>query len=394
MKWVRSEGDLFRPILFIGESPGQQEVIYNRPFCGPAGKKQDQLNALAGISREQARWTNVIKVRPPNDDISHYIDLSKKPNRDELFDWLRGRLPFPPKGISPDSKEHLLALLEEIDEFRGNVIVPLGNVPMWVLTGNVGITKWRGSILSYKGRKVIPCVHPSSLLRGFDKGDVRYSVQIRLAIADLRRVAEESLFPEIRLPVRDLIIYPTAEEALLWLRDCLQLPEVGFDIEAIARGGVVEMSCFAVAANERSSMCIPLISNGRNYFSEEEEIEILDALDKLLGSWSVKKVGHNIIFDSAFLYRRYGMICLPVEDTMIAHMLRFPDVPRGLDTLVRLYTREPYYKDDGKEWNSLGKTEAAFFEYNAKDAAVVLEILPKVLDSLRRQDGDGELTDL
>ena len=72
---------------------------------------------------------------------------------------------------------------------------------------------------------------------------------------------------------------------------------------------------------------------------------------------------------------------------MIAQAIRFPDLPKGLDFLCRYYTREPYYKDEGKEWGTvLESREADFFRYNAKDACIVLEILPKILASLKQQD--------
>jgi len=87
---------------------------------------------------------------------------------------------------------------------------------------------------------------------------------------------------------------------------------------------------------------------------------------------------------------------------MIGHTIRYPDLRTkisrkqgqakqakgtvGLDFLTMFYTREPYYKDEGKEWANFWDHERKFFEYNCKDACIVLEILPQILERLKEQD--------
>jgi len=403
---VLSEGDLSRPIMFIGEAPAASEVRFGRPFVGRAGKEQDRLNILAGIQRDDAFWTNVIGERVPGDEISSFINLAKKPSHEHFIDWVEGRIEEVPAGVNPRALPYLQELFRDVKAFRGNVIVPLGNVPLWCLTGLAAITKRRGSILSAFHKKVVPCMHPSAILRMFS------TIETRIALFDLLRVKEESKSPQIILPKRELIIYPTFESYSAFIEECFEQTAVGFDIECMktAEGGK-EVSCFALAVSPARSMCVPLHSKGRSYWDDSQEVLVFEKLASVLESKDLTKVGQNIIFDSSFIYRKYGILIDPVEDTMIAQSVRYPDsvqkedsgsmdnvlreskrkkphnFRRGLDFLCHFYTREPYYKDEGKEWGVVGgNQEADFYRYNAKDAAVVLDILPVLFERLKLQD--------
>ncbi|KKK78364.1 hypothetical protein LCGC14_2844290, partial [marine sediment metagenome] len=129
---VPPEGPLSAKIAFIGEAPGEVEERYGRPFMpnAPAGGLFDELLRTAGINRIDCYITNVIKERPPNNDIKKFIDTTRA-------------TPI----ISPIGQEYIEKLYKELDKVNANVFVPLGNVAMFVLTGNKDILKRRGSVL-------------------------------------------------------------------------------------------------------------------------------------------------------------------------------------------------------------------------------------------------------
>jgi uracil-DNA glycosylase family 4 len=62
---VIGEGSHDAKIMFVGESPGQNEAKTGRPFCGAAGKVLDQLLTHVGIARDSIYITNIVKDRPP-----------------------------------------------------------------------------------------------------------------------------------------------------------------------------------------------------------------------------------------------------------------------------------------------------------------------------------------
>ena len=55
------EGARSRALMLVGEQPGDREDIEGHPFVGPAGRVLDQGLENAGITREDAYITNVVK---------------------------------------------------------------------------------------------------------------------------------------------------------------------------------------------------------------------------------------------------------------------------------------------------------------------------------------------
>ena len=78
MSYVSAEGPDNASIVLVGEAPGGYEAKLGRPFVGRSGKLLNLLLAQAGILREQCYVTNVIKERPPGNNIKPFIDLSKR----------------------------------------------------------------------------------------------------------------------------------------------------------------------------------------------------------------------------------------------------------------------------------------------------------------------------
>ena len=62
---VPGEGSGLGRILLVGEAPGRNEDKTGRPFCGAAGKLLDLALAEAGIPRQDAFVTSIVKCRPP-----------------------------------------------------------------------------------------------------------------------------------------------------------------------------------------------------------------------------------------------------------------------------------------------------------------------------------------
>jgi len=86
-------------------------------------------------------------------------------------------------------------------------------------------------------------------------------------------------------------------------------------------------------------------------------------------------IGHNYLYDD------YKLSLVGFEspnvysDTLIKTRVIFPELPdKRLCVVSSLWTREPYYKDDGKEFK-IGKIKFdSFLTYNARDCAVEFEV--------------------
>lgn len=62
---VPGEGDPHAEIMLIGEAASAYDDRSGRPFSGPTGVFLDELLALAGLTRDQVFFTNVVKHRLP-----------------------------------------------------------------------------------------------------------------------------------------------------------------------------------------------------------------------------------------------------------------------------------------------------------------------------------------
>lgn len=376
-----TEGKLDASIVLVGEAPGANEYAHGGAFIGPAGELLTKLLSNANINRGLCRLENVFQFHPTKDDLEPYIRFNTRGDAIHTPEFEKAR------------EELRLRLMHT----TANVIVPLGNIAMYTLCGQHGILKRRGSIYQstlLPDRKVIPTIHPSAALRfgsgpKFQEGQRKRAVDPYVyrywIIQDLTRALSESKFPEIRLLCRDLIVEPGFSQVMDFLRTANDLPCVAFDIEA-TRGGDSEVTHIAIAKSAQESMCIPFIAGQRDYWSPEQEADIWIALAQLLENPHVVKLAQNAAFDVSFLNRRQGIVVSPIEDTMIATSILYPDFPAGLDFLTSIYCEgEPYYKDDGKQWtkNPFGN-EHQFRIYNAKDAAVLFEIFAKQEVELKR----------
>jgi uracil-DNA glycosylase len=140
---VFADGNPKARVLILGEAPGAEEDREGRPFVGRAGQLLDRMFAAIGLSRtspdaETALYiTNVMPWRPPG-------------NRDPEPAEIAMMLPF---------VERHIALVDP------QVIVVVGNTPLFALTGSKGILRARGTWSQALGKPLLPMTHPAYLLR-------------------------------------------------------------------------------------------------------------------------------------------------------------------------------------------------------------------------------------
>ena len=89
---------------------------------------------------------------------------------------------------------------------------------------------------------------------------------------------------------------------------------------------------------------------------------------------NVPQIGQNYFsFDSHFLAALGFTICLDrCQDTLIRHHILWPELEHKLQFQTKQYTRQKFYKDEGKGWSPKNKKQ--LFHYNALDSTVTFEI--------------------
>lgn len=365
--YVKPAGNIDAKLAICGEQPGKQEVLTNKPFVGPAGNGLNECLTMVKIGRSQLYLTNVIKDL--DKPLAAYINIKSNGT------WT----------ISEEGYQYIKELGEELKSLNLNVIVACGNIALIALTNRVGITKWRGSVVEstlVPGLKVVPTFHPAT----FIKPKFNF-LNKPLICEDLRRADYESGFPEIRRKPRHLIIAPNFEESVAALDYCYEVGKKGqtiaIDIEVINK----ELDCISFGWAEDQAISIPFRDHRGDYFTVEQEHEIMLLIAKIIQSPDIVKSGANFIFDLQFLFNKYGIKPRGITHcTQIAQKISFPDFPAGLDFVTNMYTDIPYYKDDGKQWMKMGAGSwDEWWTYSAMDAIVPSEALPKQLRTLRKQ---------
>jgi uracil-DNA glycosylase family protein len=132
--------------MLVGEIPGDREDLAGKPFVGPAGRLLDDALQRAGIEREDAYVTNVVKH----------------------FKWeARGRRRLHKTPTRREIGACLPWLDAEIDLIKPRVLVCLGATAAKALLGpDFKVSQERGKWLPSKlAPHVTATIHPSAILR-------------------------------------------------------------------------------------------------------------------------------------------------------------------------------------------------------------------------------------
>jgi uracil-DNA glycosylase family 4 len=345
-------------LMVVGEAPGMEEEMAQRPFVGMTGQIVRSTLKDNGIDPENdVYYSNVLKYRPP----------------DNIF-RLHHRA-----GI--DYEANVAELWKEVKEVAPNCILALGNEALKALTHHTGIKKYRGSILQAvnTNTKVVPSIHPSAFMRSGDKGALPYSTRDYCAL-DYAKAIGQSLYSDLRLPSRTLEIARDSLKLFQFFRRYEDKEICSVDIEVIA----CIPTCIAFAFNKHHAISVPLLPHIFPNLRIQEFIEMWRMCDETLRR--VKICGQNFKFDEIKILTALGMRFRNIdwsnlentnnmwwETSLQAHTL-YPEFPRSQEFLASIWTDEPYYKDEYREFDSRRDSYERVLSYNAKDAAVAYEI--------------------
>lgn len=348
-------------VMIVGEAPGFDEELAGATFVGASGQLLTKLLGGAGIRREQCYVTNVCKYRPPSNDITKWVTDKKRTGLANEWEHKDGRW------FNEAVAEGVEELVGEIAKCQPKIIVGLGNVALWALTGQWGVTDWRGSEMCYvgeDGRKTpfVPTLHPASILRNWPvRAQVAHDLKFRVA----RR-----LRGGFETPSWDFNFAPTFNEALTFIAELRG--DVAVDVET-SRGRIV---CVGLATSARRAMCIPFIHEGyAPYWDASHSRFLINALQmKLAADYStVKVIGQNFNYDASYFDANWNFVPKVAHDTLIAQSVLFPGTPRGLGYLSSMYCDwHCYWKDDARDWGNLNNFEG-LFKYNCRDVCATWE---------------------
>jgi len=356
---VQPQSVLSPNVMIVIDLPTVQDEQFLKPLSGYTGRAFADILRNCGILHSQCYITYAIKERPADGLYNHFIEFTGKGvKKTQAYEWYKDML------------------VKEVQRVNPNLIIALGPVALYALTGQQGIMKYRGSLLESTisrdenvGYKVVPTVNPASINAQFIN---RYFIEF-----DLKRASREQYFPDIIYKHRNVIVAPTFAEAMSFLQQCRSSAKVAFDTEVI-KG---ELSCISFAYDSTTAMSIPFYTKGHNYYAPDQEQQLMLLITEILENERITKICQNASFDVTFMARKYGISTVNVQDTMVAMAIAYPDFPKDLGFITSTYTDIPYYKDEGKDVFKKGVTEydeRAFWGYNAKDSLVLIEAHDKL----------------
>lgn len=356
-----------KPIALVGEAFGENEVKTKTPFVGASGIELlkmlheadvieltqidfDYLNKFWNTSdpsnidmiwrlHPEVYRTNVFAQHPPGNHIEFFCGPRAEgiPGYPALTKAKYCRKEF---------VHELERLGDELADLDPNLVVALGNTPLWALCGTTGVSKLRGttrlSTHTATGFKVLSTYHPAAVLRQWELRPT--------TVIDLSKAKRESAFPEIRRPEREIWIDPTLEDLeIFYAAHIVGCKILGVDVETSGS----QITRVGFAPSKGIAIVIPFHDQrrkGRSYWaSADDESKAWSFVRRVLGDRSIRKVFQNGLYDIAFFWRSIGIPTLgATDDTMLLHHALQPESLKGLGFLGSIYTDETSWKSERK----------------------------------------------
>lgn len=352
--------------MVVQECPGEPELQSNQPLQGFDGREFNKMLEAAGINPSECFITSLIRQRVPLNSINSCIAHKKA-------EITQAHKPFHSKHVTQEFFDGVDLLQKEIALLKPNVIIALGNGPLFALTGKWGIKQWRGSTLSGENaERIIPTYDPNYVRR--------VQSEKSICVQDLRRAAAlrgGGNTVNTTMASYNFLLRPSfsaVKECLARLYQTVANGSTRLSVDIETRSG--HTACIGIAWSKVDAICIPLmcVENKDGYWSAEEEAAISFQLYKLLTHPNAEVIGQNFAYDAQYFYRWLHFIPNLKRCTMIAQHVLFSNLPKGLDYLSSMWCQDHvYWKDESKNWDpKLGEDQ--LWAYNCKDCVITYEV--------------------
>jgi len=369
-RWVEDRGNFKSNIAAILEYPSEKEISSGVVGVdNGAGDEFDRICKDSGISTSKDIWiTGIYKT---DKDF-----IESLPNGPELCigALLEDLYERKPKIIivccDPKSTKSLTGLNILLPQCKS---LPYANPSKAQKEKNpFQIFKWRGSLLVSAALSwphyIIPMCHPNYILRDWSERQVSVLIAHRAKKELDFWKTNGKLQPlpqrDIRVQSPDLVLIAKLEQ---WLANGTRLSS---DIETLRNRETKKNFVYTIALAPSpfyaESFCLWDIA-------KENRVKIWRLLSEIHKSNPI--IGQNFrIFDLHWLAGTAGLDVNPfhVDDTLERHHVLYPEMEHSLQFQTLQYTREPYYKDEGKTFSA--KNKVNLLRYGGKDACVTYEI--------------------
>jgi DNA polymerase len=292
--------------------------------------------------------TNVFQQHPPANDLAYFCGGKAE------------GIPYYPilqksKYVRKEFLYELDRLGEEILNHDPNLIIVLGNTPLWALAGRTGITKIRGTTLlsthTISGYKLLATYHPAAVTRQWELRPT--------TVADLSKALREKDFPDVRRPACEIWIDPALEDIRTFIdQNIAGCKILSVDIETSGS----QITRIGFAPRRDLAIVIPIhdsrAKSGSYWPTREAERQCWELIRQVLEDQSIPKLFQNGLYDIPFILRSTGISVLGAsQDTMLLHHALQPESLKGLGFLGSIYTDHGPWKSERKKTETIKRDE-------------------------------------
>ena len=219
-------------IAIVMDYPNANEVRLNKILAGDY--IISKICRMAGIQVEDCMLTHTFQLKPAQDNPQNFFH--RRSEYKALCKESKWRSSYPNTTLGylkQEMEQDLQRLYNELNETNPNVIIAMGGVSLWALTGFDKVKTYRGAIIPSSSPhlkrefKVITSYPPSSVLKNYD-----FRAHV---FSDFKKAKRESTFKDINYIERELWIEPTIDDLYTFKREyidqCGELNPLSFDIE-------------------------------------------------------------------------------------------------------------------------------------------------------------------
>jgi uracil-DNA glycosylase len=324
-------------ILFLADAPNEESEIKGVPLVGSEGFLLSRALRMANLTDPS---------QPPQDFASEQRGETRRllwERRAHSFAYvLPEALPRNAdlKVAQARADDGALGYLDAIfDAVKPNVVVTLGDLSLWAVTGEISTEQWRGAPRHGHGAYKIFPTYP------LDRVQQSYKLFGPL-VADLMKVAHEAQFPEVRSCEVALWLEPDLGDLATFQREHIATSDLlSLDIET----AVDQVVCVQVGTDARTALVLPFVDYrkpSRSYWATEaEELAAWYWLRDVL-ELPVPKLGQNFAnYDAIWLLEKMGLTVRNYRhDLRLMHHILQPELPKSLAFMASLYTKMNRWK--------------------------------------------------
>jgi uracil-DNA glycosylase family 4 len=358
--WVLGTGPSSAKLMIVGEAPSKFEDELKKPFVGKTGELVTEILENTGMKRTQVYLTNIVKVRPPGNDLTALCAIDN-----------------PKTGEGYKIEDFLPLLWNEIEALQPNCILALGTLALETLTGQHGIKNCRGSIypcINF-GMKVVPTIHPAAIMERDRQSTGMFTWKQKIHIQfDFAKAVRESATPKWNLPVHDLRVIRSSLALEQFFNSYPPNGKIYVDVEVYKS----HLVCIGFSFTRTEGISIPLIdlqsNSNPNGIPLHEMVELWKIIAEKLADFKLKKIGQNFKGDKLYWLETAGFVVNNVvSDNMFKIHTLSPELPKSLAFQISIFTNGAFHKNEGKEYNPRKDKLDVLCKYNAKDCVTTAE---------------------